>query len=53
MLVVSYGISGRIFGLISFFLSITLLLDVICNITIYAEDTTPCPKYDQASDLWQ
>ena len=27
--------------------------DVICNIVIYAADTTLCSKCDQASDLWQ
>ena len=27
--------------------------DVICNIAIYADDTTLYCKYDQASDLWQ
>ena len=27
--------------------------DVICNISIYADDTTLYSKYDQASDLWQ
>ena len=27
--------------------------DDICNIAIYADDTTLCYKYDQASDLWQ
>ena len=27
--------------------------DVICNITIYAGDTTVYSKCDQASDLWQ
>ena len=27
--------------------------DLICNITIYADDTTLYSKYDQASDLWQ
>ena len=27
--------------------------DVICNIAIYAEDTTLYSKCDQASDLWQ
>ena len=27
--------------------------DVICNITIYADNTTLYSKYDQASDLWQ
>ena len=26
--------------------------DVICNIAIYADDTTLCYKCDQASDLW-
>ena len=27
--------------------------DVICDISIHADDTTPNSKYDQASDLWQ
>ena len=27
--------------------------DVICNIAIYADDTTLYSKCDQASDLWQ
>ena len=27
--------------------------DVICNIAIYADDTTLYYKCDQASDLWQ
>ena len=27
--------------------------DVICNISIYADDTTLYSKCDQASDLWQ
>ena len=27
--------------------------DVICNIVIYADDTTLHSKWDQASDLWQ
>ena len=27
--------------------------DAICNIAIYADDTTPYSKCDQASDLWQ
>ena len=27
--------------------------DVICNIDIYADDTTVDSKCDQASDLWQ
>ena len=30
-----------------------LLDDVICNIAIYADDTTLHSKHDQASDLWQ
>ena len=27
--------------------------DVICDIAIYADDTTLCSKCDQTSDLWQ
>ena len=27
--------------------------DVVCNIVIYADNTTLYSKYDQASDLWQ
>ena len=27
--------------------------DAICNITIYADDTTLCSKYNQTSGLWQ
>ena len=27
--------------------------DAICNISIYADDTTLYSKCDQASDLWQ
>ena len=27
--------------------------DVICDIAIYADDTTLCSKCDQASGLWQ
>ena len=27
--------------------------DVICNIAIYADDTTLYSNFDQASDLWQ
>ena len=83
----SYGISGKIFGLILSFLSNRGLLlvldgkfsqeypvnagfpqgsilgptlyindlpdDVICNIAIYAADTTLCSNCDQAFDLWQ
>ena len=85
----SYGISGQVFGLISFFFSnnnrqlqvvldgkssqeyptndvlhpgsilgptafllyINDLPDVICDIAIYADDTTFYSKCDQASDL--
>ena len=45
----AYGISSQVFGLISSFLSNRRL---ICNITLYADDTTLCSKCDQASDLW-
>ena len=27
--------------------------NVICDIAVYADDTTVCSKCDQASDLWQ
>ena len=27
--------------------------DVICNIAVYADDTTLYSKFNQASDLWQ
>ena len=27
--------------------------DVVCDIAIYADDTTLCSKCNQASDLWQ
>ena len=29
------------------------IFDIICNIAIYADDTTLYSKCDQASDLWQ
>ena len=39
------------------FLKVPFLLlqfsDVICNIAIYADDTTLYSKCDQASDMWQ
>ena len=43
-----------IFGPTFFLLIINGHLDdVICNIAIYADDTTLYSKCDQASDLWQ
>ena len=36
-----------------FLLYINDLPDVICDIAIYADDTTRYSKCDQASDLWQ
>ena len=45
---------GSILGLTLFLLYINDLPDdVICNIAIYADDTTLCSKCDQASDLWK
>ena len=45
---------GYIIGPELFLLYITDLPDdVICNITIYADDTTVYCKCDQTSDLWQ
>ena len=45
---------GSILGSTLFLVNITGLPDdVICNIVIYADDTTLYPKCDQTSDLWQ
>ena len=45
---------GSIFGPTLFLLYINdFPNDLICDIAIYADDTTTYSKYDQASDLWQ
>ena len=44
---------GSILGTTLFLLYINDLPDVICNMAIYADDTTLYSKCDQASDLWQ
>ena len=44
---------GSILGFTLFLLYIDLYDDVICNIAIYADDTTLYSKCYQASDLWQ
>ena len=45
---------GSILGLTLYLLYINdLPNNVICNIAIYADDTTLYSKFDQLSDLWQ
>ena len=45
---------GSILGPTPFLLNINDLPDdVICDISVYADDTTFYSKWDQASDLWQ
>ena len=44
---------GSILGPTVLLLYINVLLDVTCNIAIYADDTTLYSTCDQASDLWQ
>ena len=53
---VNAGVSqGSILGLIlsSFILKWTSWLCYLCNVAIFADDTTPCSKCDQASGLRQ
>ena len=44
---------GFLLGPTLFLLYINNLCDVICNIAIYADDTTLYAKCDQASGQWQ
>ena len=44
---------GSILGLTLFLLYINNLPDDICDIAIYADDTTFYSRCDRTSDLWQ
>ena len=44
---------GSILGPTCFLLYSNDLPDDVCNMAVYADDTTLYSKYDQASDLWQ
>ena len=46
-------LKAQIVGPSFFLLYINDLPNVICNIDIYADDTTLYSKYDQASNFWQ
>ena len=46
-------LKGPFLGLIFSYCINDPLDDAICNIVIYADDTTLYSKCDQASDLWQ
>ena len=48
-----YPVNGSILGPTLFLLYINDLPDVICDIAIYADDTTLYSRCDRASDLWQ
>ena len=51
---VNAGVQGSILGPTPFLLYINdLPNDIICDIAMYADDTTLYSKCDRASDLWQ
>ena len=37
----------------SYYILMIFLMNIICNIAIYVDDTILCSKCDQASDLWK